>query len=408
MSDNSLALALWYFWQRPDLEQHAFTLDRCADPIVLEVKTAIEAFHQGDNSQLVQYTAGKSAQSELLDFVWANAPDDKTIALHERLQKRRRERESLASELFGQEAVMVAPTTRFSGVYPQNEGHTCKTGARVSETSKGVSITQLTADLWRMRLIGGMIVNRCEGCYQKRVWRLCKQIEDQTLSYPIDGDMPLYISEIENPHTLAGRVRTWRKRHGLDIAYAVYPTRQGTFVIHDCPEKLGGDMMPTTREKLYQLMNFLADTPDGHRINTSNGWGRSYAGIRGDGRKKGYSEPEEAPQEPETTQERIKIAVKDVSRLKWAIYTAYGVEIRKRDKVDTLTIEDVILCLEATQTEYGIIEGHERVNKLVTGYAHRENLIKNPCDQPVTPPPKLSQKPAKSQQLNLFGGENVS
>lgn len=78
--------------------------------------------------------------------------------------------------------------------------------------------------------------------------------------------------------------RQQKKRTGQAVAWQAFHTEEGVTVIHDS-QTAGGEDLTTDPAGLYALAHaLLADTPEGRKTRTSEGFGGEYQGSRGDGR----------------------------------------------------------------------------------------------------------------------------
>ena len=145
--------------------------------------------------------------------------------------------------------------------------HTCESIFIKTVKDGEITIVRHTARHWRNR--------RCEGCYDDRVHRLCMQIEQES-------SVKLYWSEIERTtKQLVNKMRKWRTRYNLIIRYRILPLENNIIIIHDHPDRLGGQPLPADKAKLRGLIEIWADTPEGKRISAIEGWGGCWQRMSG-------------------------------------------------------------------------------------------------------------------------------
>ena len=317
-------------------------------------------------------------------------------------EKHNRPTPSLADEAFskvGKTAVMVASFSHFSGAYPPSPFHTCGAHAQLQHVAADkTKVTRWTPKLWRDRDMGAFTAKACPACYHDRVYRFCRQIEEESLQFA-DGHLGLRIKRFEDAQhfrKFAGRVRQWRKRDDENGRFIAFPQQLGDYVvIHDVPEREGGEQLPTARPELYDLVASIANTPKGVRVSSVGGWGGNYAKTRGDSKQE---EPETAVSgdgqqgetDPKPTPEEIKVVVKNRALLQAMLEGVYG--IHKRKGVIDVGIGELCHMMDAAGILYAVTSGKEELNKLknqnVTDKVQSSDSTKNTLYFKRDKPPK--------------------
>lgn len=408
--------ALWLIWRTQDLDaipepmkpmlarRHAL-LEGSDNPITKTVYEVVQGKALPAGNRTLQQVVDHA-----LDEISRYAPPghlDKLLQLATTAPEA-----SAAADLLqqatGREAVMVAPEpTYFQGDYPSaGVGHSCETYYKVRESGNDESIWQRhTARLWRPRMVEGLYMERCDGCYHDRVWRLCNQIEREAERYHCD-EVPLRVVTLANEkerQRILSRARNWRQREDVDFTYLALTQKDGTVVfVHNQPDRLDGDELPRDRAALYGLIHDAADTPEGKRESSSKGWGGNYRGMKGDGRR-----GREDADEGEGKEERVELLVKGGARLNTMIEELYHTSIPGRGR-RRIPIVDLVDLLDAAGIDYAVTAGQERLSRLkqenVTHKAHlltgeNKDMPKTSHGDPPEGPVPLS--------VALFGGTNA-
>ena len=188
---------------------------------------------------------------------------------------------NLAGELFGPDAIMAMAGPSSPDGWPVSPSHTCGAekgvGTIITIRQSHTTAAKMITPAWR----DNEARQGCPACYHRRVLRYCNQIATEQESGPL---WSLQLDEGEYKR----RAAAWRKRNtrGDNARYCPFPLADNQYTIIHNQEKDGGELLPSGRAELYELVKAIAKTPDTRRISPSNGWGGEWQGAKGDGRVK--------------------------------------------------------------------------------------------------------------------------
>lgn len=362
--------ALWLAWQLPELDSHQATLEKTDNSLV---KQAFETIKGGNQALARAVTDNDVALLSVLDRVYSYPPPQAYLSI---LQKNTKA--SLPGEIWpDHEPVMVAEVGNPFGEFGEMALHECKTwfetyGARLRP--KGTRLVR-TDNHWRkFKMKNGRHYLYCPGCYEKRVRRIINQVVDEAMRYPAYRQ-PLTISHIDK-ETAKKAIGRWKGR-GEEYAYKMLPQWDGQVVlIHNQPDDLKGDPIPTTRKELFDLFynNEWCRTPEGRRIDGSKHFGGNFAGSKGDGRKRGGNNNMDDEELPD---EQIRIRGKNYDSHLAILRGAGFVHEKAYKKGRAIFNKDItwgqyIEALELGGVKWECIEGMELLEDILKeeGYDH--------------------------------------
>ena len=198
--------------------------------------------------------------------------------------------------------VMVGQFIQIGGEYPANEhAHECETywRAAVGENNDVLGVHSFTAKAWRRIITKAGKVIYCEACWHERTIELSRQISRVSLHYwSLDALAYVEIAD-ENRLKTADRIchenkaRRDRGKGEREITYTTFPKESGGVIfLHDDPDYLGGDMLPSDRGELVELVATWAMPPKGKRSGHGlEAWAKNGAKVT------------QAEVEPETAEE---------------------------------------------------------------------------------------------------------
>lgn len=438
---STAAKALAYAWVAPELNRHQATIERLDDPVINAALAAI----QGGDIALAAVKPGP-----VMDILNMAAAAIDTIPQHI-IQAYKKQTDQtparLADDIFsstGKTAVLtIGVNEHFSGQYPPEwqADKTCNSGARVTESSDGVTICKHTAKLWRPRQIDGLYIPACPHCQHNRAWRICQQIEQEGGKYQ-QGQLGLRFLEVGKGGRakFASKASSYRQREINKIAkrialengrekpdkYDVFRAKKeaaavrfvampqtggGAVILHNMPS-WGGEELPGTRPGLFAL---ILDAIKNHDLtlnsSSSNGWGGHFMGTQGNSKpatEQGQGEQATAVSDDAAgaPDEQIKLHVKSWGKLAMLLDATQDHHLRGNDRLK-LPIVDFVALLDAAGLEYGIVSGGARLKALqgsVTNSIHIPETPKDICTESVTseqnghpkqqPLPEFRPKPA--------------
>jgi len=407
---STAAKALAYAWVAPELNRHQATIERLDDPVINAAYAAI----QGGDNALAAVKPGP-----VMDILNMAAAAIDTIPKYI-IQNYKKQTDQpparLADDIFsstGKTAVLtIAVNEHFSGQYPPEwqADKTCMSGARVTESSDGITICKHTAKLWRPRQIDGLYIPACPHCQHNRAWRICQQIEQEGGEYR-QGQLGLRVLEVGKGGRakFANKARKHQQRTGEDIRYLAMPqTGGGAIILHNMPS-WGGEELPGTRPGLFALILGAVKNHDlTLSSSSSNGWGGHFKGTQGNSKpatEQGQGEQATAVSDDATgaPDEQIKLHVKSWGKLAMLLDATQDHHLKAKDGLK-LPIVDFVALLDAAGLEYGIVAGAARLKALqgnVTHSIHIPDDPKNICTECVTSEQNSHPKQQPLPEFNL-------
>jgi hypothetical protein len=399
--ERKLYRALWYAWQLPELNRHQATLEQSDNPLV---DLAYQTIQGGRKALSGAVQAGDPVLLDFLDKVYGYPPGDKLQALL--IEKAKNNAEGIWP---GREPVMVAPAIEDTfGEFAGRADHICRTWFETYGNQAGPQGTALTrtGHHWRQgKQREGHPVMYCQGCYEKRVRRIVNQVVYEAKNWRCD----LYISRMmhSDAKRAIARCKQQDKRNAKDkkattTVYKLLPQRMGFFcdtaLIHNRPQDIGGEPIPTTRIELFDLLSEYCQTPDGKRISGSASFGGAYQGNKGNGRKKvdGGNDADNTRQiviqaKDHSTHQKVMIDASLMERGK-----QYGKQVYRKGVTWPMYIE----VLDAAGMNYNVTEGAELLAKLL-GTEKRTDLGTGQQDS-LSPVPKSVRNGATPPQQAAF------
>lgn len=272
------ARGLWFLWHQPESGRHESQLAGYADdPVVSRVADAIR---RGPAGLAEVARSGDAVAVDLLDIV-AGLPAPRLIPL-KRPDSSAGEQQELADELFDKVAHAIDESGPGSGHWPKGPQHTCaakeEVGAAIFICPNETVAARMYTPTW----------HTCPACMHKRVKRMSKQVlvtsdkaGPMTWAY-LDGEKHDGEKRSEFQRW-AGNIRQHRHRTGEEVHYRAIPQADGRMFVMSTAG-LAGKPVPTDRRELYDLIHPHANTPEGQRASSSQGFGGDYRRLRGEGR----------------------------------------------------------------------------------------------------------------------------
>ncbi len=397
--DSKYLRALWFAWQLPELDNHQATLAKTDHPIILETRATI----QGGPETLARAARENGAVSLLLDQVYAYPPPAKYIELIKK-------RSSLPADFWkDKEPVMVAQEADPFGEFDEPALHECKTWFETVGDKSGPDQTKLvrTGHLWRRgKEKNGRPVFYCQGCYSKRVRRIVNQVVSEAHKYP-RWRCKIVISKAKEPD-IKSAIASW-KAEGVHYIYKLLPQLSGSAIlIHDQPDDLPGEPIPMTRQELFEALYPYCQTPEGRRLDGSQGFGLDYAGDKGDGRKGGGTTSKDNEDNEDQIKQLIRIRGKGYD-FQLAACRQSGFLNAKRSKKgraifdQSITWPEYIEALDLASIKWKCVEGEELLQKIldedgyiatyVQGTAKDKSLVRKSLNEVENPPEQPPPKP---------------
>jgi hypothetical protein len=169
------------------------------------------------------------------------------------------------------DTVMVAEFDHFEGRYPTTEeSHTHRAYWRGKIVNDHLeSLAKVEYQLWRHIVTKKGESIHCPACLHDRIAGFCGDIE-KISRYYLHPDGIQYLIAPDNERTkISNRIRQHnsRAKDNDDLITAItFPLQSGKVVfLHDSPEYLGGELLPTDRAKLFDLVTDWAQPPKGKR-----------------------------------------------------------------------------------------------------------------------------------------------
>jgi len=424
--ESKLFRALWYAWQLPELNRHQATLEKDDNPLV---DLAYQTIQGGKTALAEAVRAGDPVLLNFLDQVYGYAPGQKLQTLL--LEKAKNHAEGIWPD---RDPVMVAPAIADTfGEFADMADHVCRTWFETYGNSRRVKGTALTrtGHHWRKgKRREGRPVMYCVGCYEKRVRRVVNQVVNE-------AHTGLHISHLtQNAARKAiQRLRQQDKRNASANQYqhanndnvmdssdnrgkvdiinlATKPTGATTYklllqrngqavLIHNRPQAIGGESIPTTRIELFSLLFEYCQTPEGRRVDGSAGFGGVYNGSMGDGRKK-HSDTDR-----EDDLRQIVIQAKDHAAhqrimLEAGLMTKTKQYGGKQAYHPNVTWPMYIETLETGGIKYTVIEGADLLAEILTKSEKKRTDLATGKTPEETPVAKSVHKEAKEPRQLEF------
>jgi hypothetical protein len=276
--------------------------------------------------------------------------------------------QSLAKEAWPDgDPVMVGQFIHFGGEYPTNEHpHTCKTYWRIpvhgnDDIGAGQNIR---FKAWRPYMTKAGELIHCQADWHDRILDFCRDIERVWLHYwQLDALAYLVVPD-EDRKATAAKIRKHNQRLGAGepkITYTTFPLKSGGAIfLHDDPDYLGGDELPTDREELFDLVTTWAMPPKGKRSGHGLGsWAKNGAKVTPeDVPEKTEEENGKSGKESGGQQPKVKGYIYGQER--WTVFKliSESLEVDCNPKRQTVTPGfkswDLVELLEAAQIDYGI------------------------------------------------------
>jgi hypothetical protein len=179
--------------------------------------------------------------------------------------------QSLTQELLGTAAVMVGEFSHFGGKYPNHEEpHQHRAYWRAKITNNYVTgLAKVQYKLWRhIKTKNGELIH-CPACLHGRYIEFCERIEAISHHYlRLDTLAYLAVPNRDRDKT-AAKIRKYNSRvaiHSDLITFVTFPLQGGTTIfLHDDPDYLGGEELPSERKALFELVMDWAQPPKGKR-----------------------------------------------------------------------------------------------------------------------------------------------
>lgn len=171
----------------------------------------------------------------------------------------------------GRDAVMVAEFSHFNGRYPTTEErHTHRAYWRGKFVNDHLeSLARVEYQLWRPVITKKGELIHCPACLHDRRSGFCNDIEKITRHYLNPADIRYQIFPNSERTKIGNRIRQYNKRakEGAElINHVTFPLESGQVVfLHDAPNYLGGELLPTDRTDLFDLVTNWAQPPKGKR-----------------------------------------------------------------------------------------------------------------------------------------------
>jgi len=203
------------------------------------------------------------------------------------------------------------------------------------------------------------------------------------------------------------KIAIW-KAEDAHYIYKLLPQLSGpAILIHNQPDDLPGKPIPITRQELFKALYPYCQTPEGRRLDGSQGFGRDYAGDKGDGRKGGGPTSKDNEDNEDQIKQLIRIRGKGYD-FQLATCRQFGFLNEKESKRGNarfnqgLTWPEYIEALDLASIKWKCVEGEELLQKIldedgyiatyVQGTAKDKSLVRKSLneveDSPEQPPPK--------------------
>lgn len=187
---------------------------------------------------------------------------------------------------FGPGATMVIPepppkeASHVTGEYPQHkQAHKCRSYWRApfDATGEVTGIYKVRYEAWRQVPLKNGGTLHCSACWHERVVGFARHIERISLFYMSWERLRYLTIPTSEYRKLTARIKKHNQRleGGGQVNYASFAQRsEKTVILHDAPEYLGGDVLPSDRPRLYALVATWAATPKGKRAGRGlSSWG---------------------------------------------------------------------------------------------------------------------------------------
>ena len=281
-----LTRAAWFALYAPDAGRHDLLL---ADDVPSVYRNLFDAILDG-NRGLARIAAAGGDELALLDVV-ARLPRPRQIPTR-RLELP--DNPDLAAALFGPVAGAIARRPRLpnrdmlpraetekqdagTGEWPAAPPHTCEGATAVG--------TVLTRRPERPGTMAARAYNPtwhdCDGCRYERAKRISQQVLGEIHSH---GPLCAQAMTEDDYKRWAARMRQYRRRTGATVNYRAMPQGDGWTCVIATAGSLPGALLPTDRAALLEIVMEACNTPEGHHISGSHGFGGDWQGTRGDGR----------------------------------------------------------------------------------------------------------------------------